>query len=93
MRLNSRVPVAIEWQDEMGKTLRGEAHTRIIGPYGCLIVLPQNLELEQRVRLINLATRASNPAIIVWKGSERAEGWELGIELVKPEMGFWGLEL
>ena len=38
-------------------------------------------------------TRQSNPAIVVWRGNERAEGWELGIELIDPKMDFWGLEL
>lgn len=93
VRVNSRVPIALEWKGEAGRTFRQEAHTRIVGSYGCLVVLPQDLVLEQRVRLTNLATRQSMPAIVVWKGNERAEGWELGIELVNPEMGFWGLEL
>ncbi len=93
VRVNSRVPVAVEWEAEGGRLLSEEAHTRIVGPYGCLVVLTQKLELEQRVRVTNLATRQSNSAIVVWNGNERAEGWELGIELINPEMGFWGLEL
>lgn len=93
VRVNSRVPVALEWQGEAGAPRHGEAHTRIVGPYGCLIVLPHRLELEQRLVLTNMATRQSNPAVVVWKGNERAEGWELGIELIDPEMDFWGLEL
>ena len=91
-RVNSRVPVAIEW--DLGGTLqRGEAHTRIVGPYGCLVVLPQGLNLDQQVQVTNLVSSQSNPAVIVWRGSERSEGWELGIELIKPEMNFWGLDL
>lgn len=93
VRVNSRVQVALEWQGEAGAPCRGEAHTRIVGPYGCLIVLPHKLELEQRIVLTNLVTHQSNPAIVVWKGNERAEGWELGIELIDPKMDFWGLEL
>jgi len=38
-------------------------------------------------------SRQTNPAVIVWRGNERAEGWELGIELINPQMGFWGVEL
>ncbi len=93
VRVNSRVPVALEWEGDAGKTFREEAHTRIVGPYGCLVVLPQNLQLDQRVRLTNLANQQSNPAIIVWKGYQRTEGWELGVELIDPPMDFWGLEL
>ncbi len=93
VRLNSRVPVAIEWQGQEGKSYRAEAHTRVVGPYGCLVVVPRDLNVDQRIRLTNLASRRSNQAVVVWKGHERAEGWELGIELIEPEMGFWGLEL
>jgi hypothetical protein len=46
------------------------------------------------VALTNVATQTSNSAVIVWKGTQRPEGgWEYGVELVAPEMDFWGLEL
>lgn len=93
IRLNSRVPVAIEWQDGRGRTKRKEAYTRVVAPYGCLVVLPQNLEVEQKIQISNLANRLTNRAVVVWKGNERAEGWELGVELLDPQMDFWGLEL
>lgn len=92
VRVNSRVPVAIEW--DVGGTLqRGEAQTRIVGPYGCLVVLKQGLDVEQEIRITNLVSKQSNPAVVVWRGNERSEGWELGIELINPEMDFWGLDL
>jgi len=93
VRLNSRVQVAVEWEAEGGRTVNEEAQTRIVGPYGCLVVLSRKLELEQRIRMTNLVTRQSSSGVVVWNGNERAEGWELGIELIDPEMGFWGLEL
>jgi hypothetical protein len=94
IRLNSRVPVAIEWQNaDAAAAGREEAFTRVVGPYGCLVVLRQRLQLEQALRIVNLATSESNSAVIVWKGNERPEGWELGIELIHPAMDFWGLEL
>jgi len=43
--------------------------------------------------MTNLVTLQSSPGVVVWNRNERAEGWELGIELIDPEMGFWGLEL
>lgn len=92
VRVNSQVPIALEWNFG-GRSLRREARTRVVGPYGCLVVLPQNLEVEQEIRVTNLVSHQSNSAIVVWCGHERAEGWELGIELINPQMGFWGLEL
>ncbi len=92
-RMNSRVPVRLEWDDESGKRISIEAHTRVINPYGCMVVLAQQLNLEQRLALTNLISQTSNAAIIVWKGNQRPDGWEYGVELVAPEMDFWGLDL
>ena len=57
------------------------------------MVLTESLELEQRLAVTNLATQASNAAVIVWKGNKEPEGWEYGVELIAPDMDFWGLEL
>ncbi len=92
LRVNSRVPVAIEWDPGDGSLARENAHTRVVNAYGCLLVAPRNLERQQQLRLINLANFRSNPAVIVWKGKQRTEGWELGVELLSPGMDFWGLE-
>jgi len=70
-----------------------EAHTRVVNPYGCMVVLAQPLELEHRLALINKISNTSNAAIVVWKGNQRPDGWEYGIELVAPEMEFWGMDL
>jgi hypothetical protein len=90
--VNSRVPVALEW-GLGGELRRHEAHTRVVGPYGCLVVMPQDLQVRQQVQLTNLLSSQSNPAVVVWCGQQKPEGWELGIELVSPRMDFWGLEL
>ena len=92
-RMNSRVPVRLEWDDETGKRVSAEAHTRVVNPYGCMVVLKHALNLEHRLALVNLISNISNAAIIVWKGNQRPDGWEYGVELVAPEMDFWGLEL
>ncbi len=92
-RMNSRVPVRLEWENGGGKRISVEAHTRIVNPYGCMVVLQQELALEHRLALTNLATSTSNAAVIVWKGAPRPDGWEYGVELVAPEMDFWGIEL
>jgi hypothetical protein len=91
-RVNSCVPVSVEWNSH-GVVQRGEARTRVVGPYGCLAVLSQNLEVKQQIQLTNLVSQQTNPAVIVWRGNQRPEGWELGIELINPQMGFWGMEL
>jgi hypothetical protein len=92
VRVNSRVAVSVEWE-AAGEPQRDEAQTRIVGPYGCLVVLKQDIQVKQKIQLTNLVSKQSNPAIIVWRGNQRAEGWELGIELINPQMGFWGVDL
>jgi hypothetical protein len=92
-RMNSRVPVRLEWDVEGGKRHSVDTHTRIVNPYGCMVVLSDSLELDQRLALTNLLTHASNAAVVVWKGNEQPEGWEYGVELIAPDMDFWGLEL
>ncbi len=91
-RMNSRVHVRVEW-DVAGKRSEAEAFTRVVNPYGCMVVLKDSLELEHHLSLTNLATGTSNAAVVVWKGNPRPEGWEYGIELVAPDLDFWGLEL
>ena len=93
IRLNSRVPVAVEWEDVADGTLREQAITRVVGPYGCLLVLPKDLAVDQRLQVVNLTSHQSLPGTVVWKGNERSEGWEFGIELEGPPMDFWGLDI
>jgi hypothetical protein len=92
-RMNSRVPVRLEWDSPTGQRRSIETVTRTVNPYGCMIVLSDTLELEHRLALTNLATQSSNAAVVVWRGNQQAEGWEYGVELVAPDMDFWGLEL
>ena len=93
VRMNSRVRIAVEWDTPDGGRQREEAVTRIVSPHGCLVVLRHDLPLEHKVHVTNLETQQDAPAAIVWKGHERAEGFELGVELTNPEMDFWGLDL
>ncbi len=92
-RMNSRVPIRMEWDVSAGNRHSVEAFTRVVNPYGCMVVLTDSLELDHRLALTNLASGTSNAAVIVWKGNEQPDGWEYGIELVAPDMDFWGLEL
>jgi len=91
-RVNSRVSVVVRWDLE-GQIHTEETQTRVVGPYGCLVVLPEHLDLEQSIEITNIASNHSNRGIVVWRGNERVEGWEVGIELINPQMDFWGMEL
>jgi len=91
--MNSRVPVTIEWTGGAGP-LRFEAgFTRVVNCYGCLLVSPAELDVQQLLRVTNLATRQAADAVVVWKGPQRPDGWDLGVELVSAELDFWGVDL
>lgn len=90
-RVNSRVPVAIEWT-EVGQTKRAEGYTADLGPKGCLAVMPQGFPVGQRLLLVNLTNQISCEAILIWRGHEGRTGWELGLELQDPSPDFWGLD-
>jgi hypothetical protein len=92
-RMNSRVHVRLEWDPADGQRRSVEVCTRIVNPYGCMVMLAEPIDLEQRLAVTNLATQASNAGVIVWKGNKQPEGWEYGVELIAPDMDFWGLEL
>src|SRR5208282_4929284 len=81
-RMNSRVQIRLEWDVTEDRRQAAEAFTRVVNPYGCMVVLAESLELDQRVALTNLATETSNAAVIVWKGNQQQNSWEYGVELV-----------
>ncbi len=93
VRMNSRVPVIVEWENGSGEKFVERAFTRIVGPYGCMVVLPQELEVDQRIQVTNVATGQANPAFVVSKGNTGPDGCELGVELSEPPFDFWGLDL
>ncbi len=92
-RVNSHTPVILEWADSGAGRHRTEARTRVVNFYGCLVVAPDDLTVGQRLRLTNAANNRCSDAAVVWRGKERTEGYELGVELLNPGADFWGLEI
>ena len=92
-RVNCRVPLTIEWDETPGPQRHEPGYTRVINGYGCLLVSPKEIQAQQRLRLTNLSTRQAVDGIVVWKGTQRPDGWDLGVELVGADLGFWGVEL
>jgi hypothetical protein len=92
-RMNSRIPVAIEWSALSGAPRLESGFTRVVNPHGCLLVSQTEPRLQQRLRVTNLSTRQSVDGMVVWKGLQRTDGWDVGVELQIPEYDFWGVEL
>jgi len=92
VRLNSRVPLAVEWNEG------GEQHSEIgytvdVSPNGCLAIVRQGFPVGQKLRLVNKVNGNACDAILIWRGHEGRTGWELGLELHEPPAEFWGVEL
>jgi hypothetical protein len=100
-RMNSRALIEIEWEEPQGPPGRAEGYTRVVSRTGCLAIATQDLPLEQHVRVTNLANHLTTPAIVVWKGRQCADGWEIGLEFRSvgehaapaAEEDFWGVGL
>ncbi|MGA2809981.1 MAG: PilZ domain-containing protein [Candidatus Acidiferrum sp.] len=91
-RINSRVNVAVEWTED-GRDLRADGFTMDISAKGCLAIVPQGFAVGQKLRVVNSLNNKISDATLIWRGHEGREGWELGLELVNPPEGFWGVEL
>src|SRR5258708_20494617 len=77
-RMNSRVPVRLEWNDASGKRVSVEAHTRVVNPYGCMVVLAQSLDLQHRLALTNKIPVTSTTAIYQCTCSQPPDGMDYG---------------
>jgi hypothetical protein len=91
-RLNSRVNVAIEWTED-GRALRAEGFTMDVSATGCLVVVPQGFTVGQKLQVVNLLNNKASDGVLIWRGHEGRQGWELGIELLNPPESFWEIEL
>ena len=91
-RLNSRVPVAIEWT-EGKQTFRTDAYTVNVSPRDCLARVTRGFAVGQRLRLINLANQNCCDVVLVWCRNTDRRSWELGLELQESGLDFWGLDL
>ena len=91
-RVNSRVPLQLEWK-EAGATHTVGGYTMDIGPKGCLAIAPQGFAVGQKMRLKNMSNQKETEATLIWRGHEGRAGWELGLELQNPPAEFWGVEI
>jgi hypothetical protein len=92
-RMNSRVSVVIACNEHNGPMSYEPAFTRVVSANGCLLVSPKELELQQHLRLTNLSTRRTVEGVVVWKGVQRPDGWDMGVEIATQGLDFWGVEL
>jgi len=91
VRVNSRVPIAVEWT-EGSDTHRAEGATMDVSVKGCMAVVQQEFAVGQRLRIVNKVNSQTCDAVVMWRGHQGRTGWELGLELQAPPEEFWGVE-
>ena len=91
-RINSRVNLAVEWRED-SRDLHAEGFSVDVSAQGCLAIVPQGFAVGQKLRVVNLLNNKMSDAVLIWRGHEGRQGWELGLQLVNPPEGFWGIEL
>jgi|SRR3954452_1695014 hypothetical protein len=90
-RMNSQVPVALEWTED-GRLSRTKGKTIDISPKGCFVVVSEGLVAGQQVQLVNLVNGNRCQAQVVRQGQQTPSGWELGMQLENQMDDFWGLD-
>jgi hypothetical protein len=90
-RVEQRVTVLLQWEDEYGRTREESAETRNLSQHGARLALPQVFVPGQRVRLLVPEKQREAEGRVIWsRPGEAAGSADSGIEFVEVE-DFWGL--
>ncbi len=94
-RMNSRVPVAIEWSGHAGPAVYSEPGFHSSRQRKRLLTCePEGTLNCSSVCGSRICPRGGQlKAVVVWKGVQRPDGWDMGIEIVTHNQDFWGVEL
>ncbi|HEY2458428.1 MAG TPA: PilZ domain-containing protein [Candidatus Acidoferrum sp.] len=88
-RAVASVRFVAEWEDG-GQKQKANGITVDVSRSGCMAIVAADLPLRKRVRLTQIDSGKAHDGEVVWRGHE---AWDLGIELVPPNEGFWGVPL
>ena len=87
-RFIARVRLLVEWQAD-SLLHRADAVTVDVSESGCMAVASAALPLYEFVRVINPESGRSAEALVVWRSHET---WHFGLQLLEPNLPFWGVE-
>ena len=65
--------------------------TRVVNEYGCLLVSPKEIGVAAASSRHEPGYAPAAEAEVVWKGTQRPDGWDLGVKLTDAIMDFWGV--
>jgi hypothetical protein len=67
-----------------------DATTAVINRHGALLLSPEALPVESRLRITNLERGLSWPFRVVWCGEPTGDLFKLGVEMLSTGVDFWG---
>jgi len=87
-----RIRVVAAGKNQHGRRYREACETIVITGHGGLLFIPQPLEMDAALALINPLTQEEQECRVVHLGEESEKGWRIGVEFLTPAPRFWGVE-
>ena len=85
-----KVSLLAEGRDVYHKPFQEETHTVLVNDGGALIPLSVELQLQDRIRVVNRQTGVASDCRIAWRSAEPIQGrWSYGIALLGAPENFW----
>ena len=88
-RMKVRIPVVVRFQTSDKHSVSEKTHTIIVNDHGALILLAASVEIQQIIRLENLASREELLCRVTSLGPSFMGKTQVAVEFVMPTPGFW----
>jgi hypothetical protein len=88
-----RIPAVVRFQTADKHSVSEKTHTIIVNDHGALILLAAAAEVQQIIRLENLASREELLCRVTSLGPSFMGKTQVAVELVMPTPGFWDKRL
>ena len=88
-RMKVRIPVVVRFQTSDKHSVSEKTHTIIVNDHGTLILLAAPVQIQQIIRLENLASREELLCRVTSLGPSFMGKTQVAVEFVMPTPGFW----
>jgi len=89
-RIPARIAVLLEGRDRAHKPFSEPTSTLLINHGGALIALAAELELNDRLTILNQQNGKKSECRVAWRSVSQLNGrWSYGIALIDAEGDFW----
>jgi hypothetical protein len=92
-RVKVRIPVVVRFQTANKQSVSEKTHTLIVSDHGALILLAASVEMQQIIRLENLASGEELLCRVTNLGPSFMGKTQVAVEFVMPTPGFWDKRL